>query len=135
MSNSHRTVSSKGKILLKSMGFTFLISLFMTGVHAQGEVANVVQLHIRLKAQAHTLRTPLTIKEAADLSSMAGVILTPMVETSDNAHIVGLPRAMTRAEAWAIATQLSAQPDIDAVEPIDPEFHQRPPTKPNGLPH
>lgn len=119
--------------MFKRICFTFLLSLLIAGAHAQGDVANVAQLHIRLKTSFHSPKTPLSVNEAADLSSTAGVKLTPTLVTQDNAHIVGLPNGMTRAEAWAIATKLSTRPDIEHVEPIDPEFNKRPPNKPVGL--
>lgn len=101
---------------------------------AQGDVSNVTQMHIRMKPQSsHTPKTMLTADEAAGLSATAGVSLTPTKVTPDDAHIVGLPRTMTRAEAWAIATKLSKRPDIEHVEPIDPDFDKRPPNKPTGL--
>ena len=121
--------------MFNRIGFTFLLSILAVGAHAQGDVANVAQLHIRFKAQIqHTPKTPLTANEAADLSATAGVNLTAKSVTPDDAHIVSLPRAMTRAEAWAVATKLSARPDIEHVEPIDPEFNRRPPTKPTPIP-
>ena len=119
-----------GKIVL-----TVCLVLNTATGFAQSDVANVVQLHIRLKPQAlHTPKTMLSGGEAAGFSAAAGVTLTPNAVTSDDAHIVGLPHAMTRAEAWAIATKLSQQSDIANVEPIDAEFNKRPPNKPTGLP-
>ncbi len=127
-------VSTKGKVMPRKISLIFFLSFLAIAAHAQGDVANVTQLHIRLKAQTqHTPKTPLTANEAADLSATAGVNLTPTSVTPDNAQLVGLPRAMTRAEAWAIANKLSARPDIEHVEPIDPEFNKRPPNNPTGL--
>lgn len=118
------------------IGLALCLILNVAPGFAQGDVANVTQLHIRLKAQTqHTPQTPLTANEAADLSATAGVNLTPKSVTPDNAQLVGLPRAMTRAEAWAIATKLSARPDVEHVEPVDPDFNKRPPNKPTGLLH
>lgn len=117
--------------MLRKIVLIFLLSLLVIAAHAQGDVANVTQLHIRLKAQTqHPPKTPLTSNEAADLSATAGVNLTANAVTPDNAQLVGLPRAMTRNEAWAIANKLSSRPDIEHVEPIDPEFNKRPPNTP-----
>ena len=120
--------------MLRRIGLALCLILTTAPGFAQSDVANVAQLHIRLKPQApHTPKTMLSTTEAADISSTAGVTLTPKSVTPDDAHIVGLPRAMTRAEAWAIATKLSSRPDIEHVEPIDPEFNKRPPNKPTTL--
>lgn len=121
--------------MLGRIGLALCLILNMTAGFAQGDAANVAQLHIRLKPQAlHTAKTMLAADEMASLSATAGMSLTPNSVTPDDAHIVGLPRAMTRAEAWAIATKLSARPDVEHVQPIDPEFNKRPPNKPTSLP-
>ena len=71
--------------------------------------------------------------EYADPVDGGGPLAIPTdAVTPDDAQIVGLPRAMTRAEAWAIATKLSSRPDIERVEPIDPELDKRPPAKPSA---
>ena len=118
------------------IGLVLCLIMNVTGGFAQGDIANVTQLHIRLKPQAqHSSNSMLSGSEAASFSSTAGVALTPKAVTPSNAQIVGLPQAMTRAEAWAIATKLSTRPDIENVEPIDQEFNKRPPNKPTSLPH
>ena len=105
--------------------------LNMAASFAQSDLPNVAQLHIRMKPQAlQAPKTMMSASEAAVLSAAAGVTLTPNAVMADKTQIVGLPRAMTRAEAWAIAAKLSAQPDIEHVQPIDPEFNKRPPAKP-----
>lgn len=120
--------------MLKKCGIAAIFILLSTTLHAQEDIANVAQLHIRLKPHAQgAAKTLLSSDETGKLSTAAGVILTPDSVTPDNAHIVHLPRTMTRAEAWSIATKLAMHPDVDHVEPIDPEFNKRPPNIPPAL--
>ena len=121
--------------MLKKCGIAAIILILLNStVHAQEDVANVAQLHIRLKPHAQGVaKAPLSSSETGKLSTAAGVVLTPDSVTSDNAHIVHLPRTMTRAEAWSIAAKLAMHPDVDHVEPIDPEFNKRPPNIPPAL--
>lgn len=120
--------------MLKSYGIAAILILLNSTVHAQVDVANVAQLHIRLKSHAQgAAKTLLSSNETGKLSTAAGVILTPDSVTPDNAHVVHLPRTMTRAEAWSIAAKLATHPDVDHIEPIDPEFNKRPPNIPPAL--
>ena len=74
------------------------------------------------------------VQRAIELQSAANETLTHRRTMKDGTHELRASRMMTRAQAWALAEKLRlANPNIDHVEPVDPEGHLVSGAQPIGL--
>jgi len=97
------------------------------------ETPKVTEFYVRYQAAPRGSPLPealLGIQRATALSVTAGVPLAYVRTLRDGAHVVRSDHVLTRAQAWALAKDLAHSEGVVVVQPIDPEFDARPPTRP-----
>lgn len=74
------------------------------------------------------------IQRANELQAASGESLTHRRSLKDGTHEMRASRALTRAEAWALAEKMQrANPNLRKVEPIDPDADSVQGRSPNGI--
>ena len=98
------------------------------------DIPKVNEFYVRYKeAQPSGSSTPgalLGLQRTMTLSSTAGVSLAHARTLRDGAHVMRSDRALTRAQAWALAEKLARSDGVAVAQPINPDFYARPPARP-----
>lgn len=99
--------------------------LLLFSATAFAELPNVQDFRVSYRQDSGTQATQESLRgaqRALELQSAAGELIILRRTLKNGTHEMRASRAMTRAQAWALAEKLKrANPDIGSVEPIDPD--------------
>lgn len=102
-----------------------VIAPLLFSVTAFAETPNVQDFRVSYRQEPRVPAAQEALRGAQrtlELQSEAGEMLTHRRTLKNGTHEIRASRAMTRAQAWALAEKLKrANPDIGSVEPIDPD--------------
>ena len=102
-----------------------MIVPILASAPAFAETPNVQDFRVAYRQESSVQATQETLRgaqRALELQSAAGEMLSHRRTLKNGTHEMHASRAMTRAEAWALAEKLKlASPDIRNIEPIDPD--------------
>ena len=102
-----------------------VIAPLLGSAPAFAETPNVQDFRVAYRQESGIQATQETLRgaqRALELQSAAGEMLSHRRTLKNGTHEIRASRAMTRAQAWALAEKLKrANPDIGSVEPIDPD--------------
>jgi len=99
------------------------------------ETPKVTEFYVRYQASPSGTPLPealLGIQRATALSVTVSVPLAYARTLRDGAEVMRSDRALTRAQAWALAAELVHSEGVALAQPIDPEINARPPARPTS---
>jgi hypothetical protein len=119
------------------MGMLILVASSAWGQEASNVAAFVVRMHPPVQQRTQTPPAQSLAAAQPDmagtLSKTAGLSLRRThIDDHGNHHFVA-DRAMTRREAWDMATRMvKAHPELETVQPVDPDYFRSQPARPSG---
>lgn len=122
--------SNLSRLILRA-AISSLITFGASWAAPAPETPKVDEILVRYKEDAANApsQSLSAAQRAIDTGARLGETFTYMRSTKNGAHIMRAGRKMTRAEAWELASRIVQQGDVAYAQPIDPEFHLRPPAK------